>query len=260
MATYGSYKKITSGQIVDGTVSVDALQAGAGYAYNVFHVFGSPAFCSSGCCCLWTVPSGVKRVTFELWGSGGNGHGACSCNRCHHYAGAGGGYYNSKTISVTPGWTYTICAGGVYPCLSNECTGCNGCSSYVTGCNLSNFCAIGGYTGQAETNWQEGCYSTWSCCLNPGANGGDFGMGNHIGHWGGSIFCHCNYQWSCTTNAPFLAGGSGAGMFLVNCWIRCGCYSVPYGQGGMGAQTTYCESCCGQGGTGGAGLVKITYT
>ena len=260
MASYGSYKKIISGQIINGTVPIDSNQAGVGYAYNVLRVFGSPGQCSTGCCCLWTVPSGIKRATFELWGSGGNGHGACSCSRCHHYSGSGGGYYNSKTISVCPTWTYTICAGGVYPCLSNECQGCQGCASYANGCNLTNFCAIGGYPGQAETSWDTACYSAFTCCLGPNDNGGDFGMGNHNGHWGGSIFCHCNYQWTCTTNAPFLAGGSGSGQFLVNCWIRCGCYAAPYGQGGMGAQTTYCESCCGQGSTGGPGLIKVTFT
>ena len=261
MASYGSYKKIVSGQIVDGTVATSALQAGAGYNYNVFHIFGQPNMCSPGCCCLWTVPSGVKRVTFELWGAGGNGHGACSCSRCHHYQGSGGGFYNSKTISVSPGWTYSVCAAGVYPCCSRECTGCNGCSSYVNGCNLSNFCAIGGDTGRGETNWQEGCYSDWHCCVAPQTFNGDFGMGNHRGHWGGSIFCHCNYQWTCTTNAPFLAGGSGTSQALNLCWIRCGCWRVPYGTGGQGATTTYCgSSCCGQGGTGGGGIVKITYS
>lgn len=261
MASYGSYKKIISGQILDGTVPNAALASGVGYAYNVQHIFGPPNVCSGGCCCLWTVPSGVKRVTFELWGAGGNGNGACSCDRCHHYQGSGGGFYNTKTISVTPGWTYTICAAGVYPCCSFECVGCQGCSSYVNGCNLSNFCAVGGSPGRANTSWSEPCNSYWDCCVAPVSNGGDFALGNHTGAWGGSTFCHCNYHWTCTTNAPFLAGGSGSGQFLVNCWIRCGCWHVPYGTGGQGAQTTYCGSGhCGQSGMGGGGLVKITYT
>ncbi len=124
MASYGSYKKIISGQIIDGTVPNLALEANAGLAYNVKYVYGQPQVCSPGCCCLWTVPTGVKRVTFEMWGSGGNGHGFCSCSRCHHYKGAGGGYYNSKTIDVQEGWQYTVCAAGVYRCCSRECTGC----------------------------------------------------------------------------------------------------------------------------------------
>ncbi len=260
MASYGSYKKIVSGQIKDGTVPNLALASDAGLAYNVKYVYGQPQNCSPGCCCLWTVPTGVKRVTFEIWGSGGNGHGFCSCNRCHHYKGAGGGYYNSKTISVQAGWTYTVCASGVYRCCSRECQGCRGCSSYVNGCNLSNFCAIGGEQGQSETSWDRACYSYFSCCVAPVQNGGDFGMGNHTGSWGGSIFCHCNYKFTCTTNAPFLSGGSGAAENLVNCWVRCGCWHVPYGTGGQGGMTTYCGSGnCGQGGMGGGGLVKITY-
>jgi hypothetical protein len=125
---------------------------------------------------------------------------------------------------------------------------------------LSNFCAIGGGPGRANTSWSDACHSDWECCLQPGNNGGDFGMGNHRGAWGGSVFCHCNYHWTCTTNAPFLAGGSGSTSFLINCWVRCGCWHVPYGTGGQGGMTTYCGSGnCGQGGQGGGGLVKITY-
>jgi hypothetical protein len=259
MASYGSYKKIVSGQLISGTVPSSALDPTAGLRYNVKWIYGAPTFCTSGCCCLWTVPAGVTRTTFEIWGAGGNGNGACSNGRCQHYQGAQGGYYNSKTISVTPGWTYSICAAGVYPCLSIECTACQGCASYVTGCNLTNFCAIGGETGRGESSWETGCYSYNPCCLNPGDNGGDFGFGNHTGAWGGSIFCHCNHQWTCTTNAPFLAGGSGSASFIVNCWIRCGCWTVPYGVGGQSAMTTYCGGCCGQGGTGGGGIVKITF-
>ena len=40
-------------------------------------------------CCYWQVPSGVTRITWEIWGAGGNGHGACSCNRCQNWHGAG---------------------------------------------------------------------------------------------------------------------------------------------------------------------------
>ena len=81
MASYGSYKKIIQGQLLDQTVPNLALQAGAGLAYNVQYVYGQETVCTPGCCCLWTVPAGINRVTFELWGSGGNGNGECSCSR-----------------------------------------------------------------------------------------------------------------------------------------------------------------------------------
>ena len=62
--------------------------------------------------------------------------------------GAGGGFYNSVMIDTAfAGCQYRVCAGGVYPCLSRECLGCIGCSSYVNGHNLSNFCAYGGSCG-----------------------------------------------------------------------------------------------------------------
>ena len=41
MATYGSYKKIVQGQIIDSTIPNSALASGDGLAYNVFHVFGA---------------------------------------------------------------------------------------------------------------------------------------------------------------------------------------------------------------------------
>jgi hypothetical protein len=54
--------------------------------------------------------------------------------------------------------------------------------------------------------------------------------------------------------------GTTSHQSIRECWIRCGCWIVPYGHGGQNALTTYCGSGhCGQGGTGGGGLVKITY-
>lgn len=259
MATYNSYRRINSDAIVDGTVADANFATGAGKQFGVLWVRGGLGFCSGGCCCLWTVPSEVRKVTFEAWGAGGNGSGACSCDRCQHYKGAGGGYYNTKTIAVSPGWTYTVCAGGVFPCLSVECVACSGCTSYVNGCNLSGFCAIGGTAACANASWNEFCFSAFECCLAPTNNGGDFTMGSHPGAFSGSFACHCYQHNYCATSAPFLSAGTVAGE-LTECWMRCGCWAVPYGQGGASAMTTYCgTSCCGQGGTGGSGVVKITY-
>ena len=126
MASYSSYKKVDGTSILSSTITDTKISSGALQNYCVLWVRGNIGNCSPGCCCLWTVPTGVRRLTFDVWGAGGNGAGACSCNRCQHYAGAQGGYYNSKTISVCPGWTYTICAGGVYPCNSIECSACDG--------------------------------------------------------------------------------------------------------------------------------------
>ena len=260
MAQYSNYKKVSGGGLPSGSIPATALNTTGLDTWNVKWFWGSPNECTPGCCCLWTVPTGVKRAHIEMWGAGGSGTGACSCSRCHVYRGAQGGYYNSKMIDVSEGWTYTVCAGGVYTCRNRECCGCQGCSSFTNGCNLTNFCAIGGHGGIACNSWSLGCNSYMPCCLGPATNGGDFGMGNHMGAmWNPKgFFCHCHGKYSMPTSAPFI--GTQVQVQQQFCWIRCGCWTVPYGHGGQNAQTNYCgSSCCGQGGMGGSGLVEITY-
>ena len=264
MASYESYKKISADGIVDGAVEAADFTVPLNQTYGVKWVYGTPAALTSGCCCLWTVPTGVKRIHIELWGSGGNGSGSCSCNRCHHFRGAQGGYYNSKMISVQEGWQYTVCAAGVYRCCSRECTGCEGCTSYANGCNLSNFCARGGQRGYAETSYNTLCHSVNDCCNAPGSNGGDFYQVTVSPTWSGAEFvydrgfCHCYPQATNSSGAALI--GTNVQQSVRSCWNKCGCWSAPYGNGGQNGMSSYCgNGHCGQGGTGGGGLVKITY-
>jgi hypothetical protein len=70
--------------------------------------------------------------------------------------------------------------------------------------------------------------------------------------------CHCWCAHSQPTAAPFI--GTTVMQSLNCCRMRCGCWTVPYGHGAQGAMANFCSSgCCGQGGTGGPGLVKISY-
>jgi hypothetical protein len=87
-------------------------------------------------------------------------------------------------------------------------------------------------------------------------------MGNHSGAWGGNWLCHCFHKHFRSTGAPFLtAGGHGVCGRMHDCWMRCGCWSVPYGTGGQSAMSSRCgTSCCGTGGTGGSGVVKVTFS
>lgn len=260
MASYASYKKVKGESIPDGGITDAKLVSGAFKNYCVKWIRGCLGATTGGCCCLWTIPSGVRRVTFELWGSGGNGHGMCVNNRCQHYAGAGGGFYSTKTISVQDGWQYTICAAGVHPCQSVECFACHGCSSYVNGCGIG-ICAVGGRGGCANDSWNTMCNSEWFCCVAPSGQWGstDFAMGGHHGAFSGSFACHCYRHTECSSGAPFLGSGFVSGE-VVDCWMRCGCWQVPYASGGQGGMTNYCGSnCCGRGSTGGSGVVKITY-
>jgi hypothetical protein len=108
MANYSSYKKLTGDELADGSVDAADLTVALNAVYGVKWFYGSPGACTPGCCCLWTVPTGVKKIHIQMWGAGGNGSGMCSCNRCHHYMGSGGGYYNTKTIDTAEGCQYTV--------------------------------------------------------------------------------------------------------------------------------------------------------
>ena len=78
--------------------------------------------------------------------------------------------------------------------------------------------------------------------------------------WSGHWNCHCTGAVANTmsSGAPFLTS-EGVETMLEQCWSRCGCWTAPYATGGQGAMTTYCGRCCGQGGQGESGVVRITY-
>ena len=86
MASYASYKKIKTDQFEDGSIGADKIALGAGNQACVKWIYNERALrcqtCSAagGCCeqangkcCLWTVPDGVSKVTFEIWSGGGGG-------------------------------------------------------------------------------------------------------------------------------------------------------------------------------------------
>ena len=164
-------------------------------------------------------------------------------------------------ITTAAGCQYTICAAGTHPCTSVECFACHGCTTYVNGYNLSGFCALGGEGGCANGSWNTACHSTWGrCCMQPGAHGGDFGMGNHRGaFFVQTHFCHCHCKGGSPTSAPFM--GTSVQQGLITCWFRCACATSPYAHGGQGGMTTYCGggNCCAKGMTGGPGVVKISF-
>lgn len=261
MATYASYKKVNGDQFYDETLVDNKFNDTTLHTFGVKWFFGSPGPCTSGCCCLWTVPVQVQRLQWELWGAGGNGAGACSCNRCHHFQAAMGGTYSTKSISTVAGCQYTVCAGGVYRCYSRECTACQGCSSYVQGYNLPNclFYGYGGDTARANTAWSTGCFAVAFPCFCADFNGNDFTIANQVPAYStASGYCHCHPQEIHQGQAPKIAGYSSTG--LRQCLVKCGCWRVPYGTGGQSAMTTCCGGgVCGQGGTGGGGLVRVTY-
>lgn len=258
MASYASYKKVHGDQMVNGTLSDNDINSNTLNNYGVKWISGVPCRCSGGCCCNWTVPTGVCRMVVDLWGAGGNGAGACSCNRCHHFKAAMGGSHNTKTVGTKAGCTYRLCAAGVYRCLSRECVGCNGCTTYANGYNMSGFCACGGYRAESNTSWSNACFYTNAYCRCPTHNNGEmYVVPNNPGWSTAGTYCKCHPQEMHQGVAPIIGGISTMGN--RNCWMKCGCWSVPYGTGGQSAMNTYCGRCCGQGGTGGGGLIRVTY-
>ena len=78
MATYSSYKTLTSDNFEDNSITAAKLGAGAGNKYNSFYVYNERGMACQHCadngdccqqangkCCYWTAPANVSKVTFE---------------------------------------------------------------------------------------------------------------------------------------------------------------------------------------------------
>ena len=279
MASYSSYKRITSENInasTSGVVPATAVAAGAGNNYGVQWIYNERAIacrnCQQGCCeqangkcCLWTVPANVTSVTFEIWSGGGGGAGHTCCNCCSFSIGGAGGNYGARTVATVPGCQYTVCAAGSWPChWSHTCSAGMGCVSYVTGFNLTNFCAVGGCGGWmcngdawGPRHHDSGCANCNIC----GFFGADLGMMGTVGFRPGFGACHC-YRTTSWTGSPPIIGGSMSTSSSDN-WCSCGCYTNWPAGGGPSGSSSYCDNwakCCSAGmGMGGSGVVRITY-
>lgn len=298
MSSYSKFKKIPSDRIDSTAITRNKMSSGFG-TLNTFIVASEIALKCDACavggpnipwggqnnicfdqaygkCCLWTVPSGARRVTFELWSGGGGGAGQyCICMGGMIHGGGGG--YAVKTISTTEGCQYTICAGGVWPCAtSNCCNGGMGCASYVTGYNLDNFCVNGGCGGwvcrpggAGGGEWNPGvgesCIGGCAPCA-CGFYGADFGImgtsGSKIGHGATQNGQVCMRGDGIVTGIAPFTGKSGITSTVLY-WCHYGCYIVWPGGGGFTGTTSYCGdgyyNCSVTGMMGGSGMVKVTY-
>lgn len=206
----------------------------------------------------FTVPSGISELTFEIWGAGGGGGAHCCCDCYHGGPPGGGGGYSAKTVATAPGCQYSVCvgSGGMVPTVGSCvlhwcCYGQVGGTTYVTGYNLSNFCATGGDGGHST------CYYICGCNTNGGVGyGGDItGCGTAGSNQGYSDA----YMWRFALSgaAPFTGGTRPhSGDHCCPCML--GYPGVFPGGGGATVQTNIC-CCCSQGGVGANGLVRIRY-
>ena len=278
MATYSSYKKITSAGIPDGAITREKLAPGAGACRKIQWVYNARGMqchmCArnSGCCeqangkcCYWCVPDNVYKVTFEIWSGGGGGPGHTCCNCCSFAIGGAGGNFATKTIDTNPGCQYSVCAGGSWPCgKSHTCSPGMGCRSYVNGHNLSNFCATGacgGWMCNGDAWGQRHAVSDCANCLICGIFGADFGMMGGMGMKAGTTTCRCHGQTGWTGAAAGL--GTYSGTATSQAWCACGCHINWPSGGGTPGTSSYCDNwakcCAGGSGQGGSGMVKITF-
>jgi hypothetical protein len=277
MASYGTYKKVLSDQFLDGAITTPKLVPGAGTNFCTLWIFNERGLCCQSCannggcveqangrCCLWTAPANVSQVTFEIWSGGGGGAGHTCCNCCSFSIGGAGGNYATKTIAVCPGWQYTVCAGGSWPCnKSHICDAGMGCRSFVNGCNLSNFCVTGGCGGWMCNGDAWGPRAHTSGCANCnicGYFGADFGMMGTTGFKYGTTTCRCHGQSSFTGQPPII--GRWQATATSEAWCSCGCYVNWPSGGGMSGSSSYCgnfaKQCAGGSGQGGSGIVRIS--
>lgn len=139
-----------------------------------------------GCCCLWSVPTGVSSITVELWGAGGGGPSNINNDCCGGNPGGGGGTWVRSTFPVAAGDQITICAGaggcgggGVNATSNWCCNGGRGNCSFVMRNGVMCADAHGGRTGTAQ------CYFFCGCMAR--GCGTPFAAGDPTGD------CGCNY-------------------------------------------------------------------
>lgn len=229
---------------------------------TVFYVQNtSNSALNGGRCCLWTVPAGYTKATFEMWGAGGDGQGARCCERAGTMP--TNGSYSLVTIDVVAGQQYRICAAGS-GCSSCCCgIGARAFPSYVV-CETGGAvvgCAVGGCGGCSQMTRGSHC-SGYICCWGLLS---DVGTGDITMDGTGNISLSNDYcrdgvymvvpggLGSDRMTSDFCASSpSGSGVTFMQ-----SCPSFPAGAG-TPARTCGGSYCYGQHGAG--GLVKISYS
>ena len=220
-----------------------------------FKVCDTTSYFRCGNSCNWTVPSGVTCARFQIWGAGGGSATGCCCGGSPN---GGSGAYASVIIPVSPGDTYTLCAGCAYCCYNERAQmTADGNASYVQGNNLNNFCAEGGESSiwcevktRQQIAAQAGSYCMYagSCICNSGS---DYcSNSTETGGLGRCNDCRNHYQStaSCKTFYGTSTGGSGVyglpGQFSYFRYQH-GAYNPTFRHPGVyGFPTTSC--CCQQ--------------
>ena len=268
-------------------IGIDALAAAGGGSkpFKEFMILNTNhwSVTNGGCCLLWTAPEGIKSIKFEVLGGGGPGG---SSGRDYDIPSGGwGGNYAARTLEEGVDFTagtsnFTLCAGGTSQCsCCAHCQPCRtGCTSWVTGNGLSNFCATGGEGGFTAWDKKSSCYDCsigaqcvvgnqvsggWGQCQSctPGFFGADYGFTGTTGMVQKGYSC-CN-EISGTRGGPTgpFSGSQSNGRDTNECTTTgmgcCRGHSYFPGGGGGGGGFDGGNGCWG--GFGAGGLVKVSY-
>lgn len=238
------------------------LTSGAAGEFNTLYVYNTSvdSVNNGGRCCLWTVPDNTNWIRFEVWGAGSSGPGGCCCQQAAQSGGAGA--YARRTITATPGQSYTICAGGS-GCCATTCCGTEGFPSFVSGGSGGSavaLCAAGGPTSCAQCFRFGGgtfCGNT-NTCKSGSWCGADFGLPAISG---ASNTGTCGFQgWQYVPSGPYIGAGVRHGKDF--CIRVSGCDSLggfaSFPGGGGGGAISGGGGCC-WGGFGAGGLVIVSY-
>ena len=235
---------------------------GGGGAMEQIYVYNTniESNLNGGASCSWTVPAGTTWARFELWGGGGGGAGGCCCQQPATSGGAGA--YSRKTLSVTPGETYSICAAGTTNC-STPCCGAPGYPTYVSGPNVC-MCSLGGPAGCNSCFMIDGGCTCWGGTMSCRGNdycieNADFGLRAIGGSTVMRPFCG-RQSYQMVPQGPYIGGGKKSSYNY--CEAGHGLRSVgshaTFPGGGGGGAVSYGGGCC-WGHWGAGGLVIITY-
>jgi hypothetical protein len=210
--------------------------------------------------CAWTVPADTKGIKFEIYGGGGSGFGACCC--MVNPLPGGSGAYAVKHLNEEDGDfvgdgtdVYQLCSAGTGCCWASS-HGQRGHTSYVTGPGLSNFCALGGNTGEHHCqNWN--CYTCCQTCFGCAAlYGADYGQSGRSGWRKSSQHCASSmFSIAPGPSGPLSPGDAKSHGGCTNDMHTGGGPHSP-GTGSHGA-VTHGGCCCGK--AGGGGAVVVTY-
>ncbi len=205
----------------------------------------------------WTVPAGVTEVVVEAWGGGGCGASSPSAGG---KAGGGGGAYARSKLAVAPGdvISYEVGAGSATTDPGGDSWFLDAVSVLAKGgvSGAGNFGGAGGNSADCKGN--EAVFSGGS-----GANRGTSGSyrdGGGGGSAAGSAATGTNTT-SYVVAAAAAGGGNGGNSksASVDTYVDAAGQpgGAPGGGGGGGYSATFVSVA---GGTGGDGMIRITYT